>query len=239
MLADGIFAAVRPVSIFAFHTAPLPVGSFGTRAGGLLPGRDRAQVTISGAGNLQEVAQAAIAAILGVGTVPAGAEFDPAPDDFVLAQVGPPRVESEDRWIVEGSITTASAAARQRARQAIDAAVAGVSRPGVEVTVRHLERAMAGVTNDSALVAQGNASIRGVLGADAVVEIDQVLPAFSEDFGSFQEEVPGVMYFLGVDNAQRGTVGMPHSPDYVADEGAVLVGARAMIAVLLDQLAKR
>jgi hypothetical protein len=29
---------------------------------------------------------------------------------------------------------------------------------------------------------------------------------------------------------------MPYSPDYVADDGAILVGARAMSAVILDWL---
>ena len=95
---------------------------------------------------------------------------------------------------------------------------------------------MAGVTNDAALVSRANASIRAVLGDQAVVLVQGVPPAFSEDFGSFQEEVPGVMYFLGVSNPTAGTVGMPHSPDYVADDGAILVGARAMTAVLLDGL---
>ena len=45
------------------------------------------------------------------------------------------------------------------------------------------------------------------------------------------------IYFLGVSNSARGWVGMPHSPGYVADEGAIAVGARAMAAVLLDRLA--
>ncbi len=59
---------------------------------------------------------------------------------------------------------------------------------------------------------------------------------FSEDFGAFQGEVPGVMYLLGVSNAARGWVGMPHSPGYVADEAAILIGARALSAILLDRL---
>jgi len=59
---------------------------------------------------------------------------------------------------------------------------------------------------------------------------------FSEDYGSFQERVPGVLWFLGVSNPEKGTVGMPHTPNYVADEAAILVGARAMTAVILDRL---
>ena len=78
---------------------------------------------------------------------------------------------------------------------------------------------------------------RNDVGAERVTDITQIFPAFSEDFGAFQERVPGVYYFLGVANAAKGYAGMPHAPDYVADEGAMLVGARAMAAVILDRLA--
>ena len=66
-----------------------------------------------------------------------------------------------------------------------------------------------------------------------------MVPAFSEDFGSFQALVPGVMFFLGVSNPEKGIVGMPHSPTYVADDESIFVGARAMAAVLLDFLESR
>ncbi|HUV36324.1 MAG TPA: hypothetical protein VMX58_05245, partial [Patescibacteria group bacterium] len=58
----------------------------------------------------------------------------------------------------------------------------------------------------------------------------------SEDFGFFQDEVPGVMYYLGVSNSARGWIGMPHTPQYVADEESIFVGARVMFAVMLDYL---
>ena len=69
--------------------------------------------------------------------------------------------------------------------------------------------------------------------------VDGILPAFSEDFGSFQNEVPGVFFFLGVSNAAKGTVGMPHSPGLVADEGGIAFGTRAMATVLFDRLVRR
>ena len=74
------------------------------------------------------------------------------------------------------------------------------------------------------------------LGEDGVVTIENVPTQFSEDFGSFQEQVPGVMYYLGVSNSGKGWVGLPHSPGYVADEASIEVGARAMAAVMLDVL---
>jgi metal-dependent amidase/aminoacylase/carboxypeptidase family protein len=47
------------------------------------------------------------------------------------------------------------------------------------------------------------------------------------------------MFWLGVSNPERGTVGAPHSPDYVADDDAIHVGARAASALLLAELERK
>ncbi len=96
------------------------------------------------------------------------------------------------------------------------------------------ERRIAGVTNAPSLVRRANESARAVLGENAVVELTTLVPAFSEDFGSFQDEVPGAMYFLGVSNAEKGWVGMPHTPGYVADEESIFVGANVIGTIVLD-----
>jgi hypothetical protein len=44
------------------------------------------------------------------------------------------------------------------------------------------------------------------------------------------------MYLLGVSNAARGWVGMPHSAGYMADDAAIVLGASALTAVLLDRM---
>ena len=68
--------------------------------------------------------------------------------------------------------------------------------------------------------------------------MDRLPPAFSEDFGSFRERVPGVFFYLGVSNSARGWNGLPHSADYVADEAAITTGALAMAAVILARLTR-
>jgi metal-dependent amidase/aminoacylase/carboxypeptidase family protein len=93
-----------------------------------------------------------------------------------------------------------------------------------------------GATNDEALTAAAKAAIVSLLGASAAIDLAAPPPGFSEDFGFFQKEVPGVFFFLGASNAATGVVAMPHSAAFVVDEGAIVAGARAMAAVLLDRL---
>jgi metal-dependent amidase/aminoacylase/carboxypeptidase family protein len=237
MLADDVFGSGRPDAIYAVHTAPLLVGQLGTKAGGMMAGRDVVQVAVSGNGNLDAAADSIRTLITGVSNISLQEAAQSAPDGFLLAQVFPVRnAGGGDSRVVQAQITTANPDVRAHAKATILAGLENLQLAGVAIETTYRDRVMDGVTNDSSLVSRANTNIRSVLGDEAVLQLQGVPPAFSEDFGSFQDEVPGVMYFLGVSNPATGTVGMPHSPDYVADEGAILVGAKAMTAVFLDWL---
>jgi amidohydrolase len=237
MLADDVFGSAKPEAIYAVHTAPPPVGQLGTKTGGMMAGRDVVQVVVSGSGNLDAAADSVRTLINGVSNISQQEAVQYAPDDFLLAQAFSGRaMGGGDRRLVQAQVTTANPDVRAYAKTTILDRLENLRLEGVAIEPTYRDRVMAGVTNDSSLVTRANTNIRSVLGDEAVLQLEGVPPAFSEDFGSFQDEVPGVMYFLGVSNPATGTVGMPHSPDYVADEGAILVGAKAMTAVLLDWL---
>lgn len=232
MLGAGVFGSERPAAIYALHTAPLEVGQLGTTAGALMASRDLVRITATGSGDRSAALAAARRIVEGVATVDPSRQFDGATGDFILVQFN-----GGDASSVTATLSLATEAARTGARTTITREVAALAIPSVSLVVDYQARFIDGVTNDSALVTAGSAAIAATPGAGSVVTIRSIVPAFSEDFGAFQSQVPGVMYFLGVSNAARGTVGYPHSPAYIADEGAILVGARAMAAVLLARLA--
>jgi metal-dependent amidase/aminoacylase/carboxypeptidase family protein len=236
MLADGVFGRERPDAIYAVHTSPYEVGTLATRAGGLMAGRSQVHVTLSGSDADANAAAAVVEAIRSIGTVPPGGAYERPPDGFVHVQAFGAPEQGSDLTRIHVQVSTADSDTRARARAAIERKVRSLERPGLAIAVRYQDTVIAGVTNDSTLVARGNQAIRRLLGDDAVVHTEGAPPAFSEDFGSFQSEVPGVMYFLGVSNAAAGTVGMPHTDAYVADDAAILVGVRSMAAVLVDRL---
>ncbi|GMV20915.1 MAG: hypothetical protein AMXMBFR57_08640 [Acidimicrobiia bacterium] len=88
-----------------------------------------------------------------------------------------------------------------------------------------------GVVNDRAWFARSRAALEAALGTNAFSELSAPPAGFSEDFGHFQAEVPGVFFFLGASDTA-----MPHAPTFVIDEGAINVGVRAMAAVVIDAL---
>jgi metal-dependent amidase/aminoacylase/carboxypeptidase family protein len=90
-----------------------------------------------------------------------------------------------------------------------------------------------GVVNDDALAARAKADIIRAFGAAAFIDSGEPPARFSEDFGAFQAEVPGVFFFLGASNPARGLAAMPHSPDFALDEAAIAFGIRAMAVVIV------
>ena len=156
----------------------------------------------------------------------------------MFVQVAQPQ-SSVGQVRVQGTVTVASAASRARVQSAIQSGLASVVPAGVTVAATYEARWIAGVTNDSLLTTAAAVAVRATLGDQALATVTTIPPAFSEDFGSFQERVPGVFLFLGVANASRGWNGFPHNPEYVADERAIVTGAVAMASVLVDRLRGR
>ena len=235
MLADGAFDAVTPDAIFAVHTAPYEVGTVATVAGGMMAGRASVAVTLRGTGDLAGAVEAVRQALSDVGTLSPNQAGQVAPPGFILVQLfgGAAGADASGEAVVRGQVMTAGPEDRARAKSAVTDALAALDLPGVALDVAYDERFMEGVTNDAALVALANDGIRALAPDVEIATVRGAVPVFSEDFGSFQARVPGVMYFLGVSNPEAGTVGMPHSPNYVADDAAILVGTRAMLAAML------
>ena len=235
MLADDVWPDPPPKAIFAYHTAPLEVGQLATTSGVMMTGRDRVRVDLRGRGDLESAARTVRQQLSQVGSLTAMQALQPQQGEFILAQVGPPS-EGQGGWTVSGMMTTSGPAASAQARRQVAEALGALELDSVTVEHVYEEKVMDGVTNDDELTDRAVASVKAVIGDEQLIWLDSLVPAFSEDFGSFQKQVPGVMFFLGVSNSEKGWVGMPHSPGYVADEEAIFVGTRAMTRVVLDTL---
>lgn len=238
MLAAGVFTADRPAAVYGLHTAPYEAGLLGTTPGPMMGGRDRFTVSLTGSGDLSAATNLALQALQQAGTVPPDLAFTNQPIDFIAMSLAPPQVAAGQATIA-GTVTVAASASRARVQALVTTGLAALVPAGVSVSGTYQAKWIAGVTNDTGLTTRATAAIRARLGAETVRAVTGIVPAFSEDFGSFQGVVPGAFYFLGVSNSSRGWVGMPHAPEYVADEAAIAVGARAMAAVILDRLSTR
>lgn len=90
--------------------------------------------------------------------------------------------------------------------------------------------------NDPALTARMAPTLARVAGADRVRV--GPLTGTAEDFSYYQQNVPGMFFFLGVTPPDQdpATVPQNHSPLFFADESALPVGVKALTNLTLDYM---
>ncbi len=235
MIADGAMADRDPIAFFALHTAPLEVGQVGSRPGTMLAGRDRVTFRLRGSGDLDAAAKRVRQTIADLSTISFEQALQSTAGGFVFA--APPteqRGDDGERLLV--AVLTVSDDRRAHVRGALESLKEALQEDGTSADLSYEAGWVAGVHNDPALEERARRVIVDALGEGAHVPVSGVIPMFSEDFGSFLTETPGIMLFLGVSNSEKGWVGMPHSPGYVADEEAIFVGIRTLAALIFDAL---
>jgi amidohydrolase len=90
-------------------------------------------------------------------------------------------------------------------------------------------------TNDPALTRAMEPTLRRVAGAGLM---DYPPVTVSEDFAFFREHVPGMYFFLGINRpgVGFGEAEPNHSPRFVVNEDALIVGVKAMANLAVDYL---
>lgn len=238
MIADNVFAELQPDAILAVHTYPAEVGHLLSSEGPLMPGRGRLTVTLSGAGDLGAAASKIRAALNAVATVTPDQRFGPVSPDFIDVDLAAERADpASGTMVIQGLVMSAGVERRAEVEAKIMQAIRSQTFANITVEVSY-EQALEGVNNDAHVLDIASTAISASTPNVSIETLSTVIPAFSEDFGSFQLEVPGVMYFLGVNNAAKGTIGYPHTPTYIADDGAIALGGRAMVAASLALMEK-
>jgi metal-dependent amidase/aminoacylase/carboxypeptidase family protein len=249
MITEGVLEDPPPKAILAVHCAPLEVGQIGSKEGMLLAGFDLIEVTLSGEGDLKAAAQVCSKVIRGANTVsiasPRAEESEPrSPEERIQENFIFPLVFSSEEnpekneWTVKAMIRASSKENYDRAKNHIRDGFEKLDLPGVTFRINYTDGVLPAVMNDPKLVRGAMDVIRSLLGEEGLVVLPGVPPYFSEDFARYLQKIPGVMYFLGVSNSEKGIIGMPHSPQFAVDEEAIFVGARTMAAVLLNYLEK-
>jgi len=247
MIAQGVLENPAPEAILAVHCTPLEVGQIGSKEGMLLPGMDIFDVTLMGEGDLKAAAEASAKVISGLSTVSlsfaqediieAFSRQDSVQNDFIFATVfrseGNPQ---KKQWTLRGMVRASSDENSEFAKKNIQTGLENLDFPGISHKFNYRKSVLPAVMNDPTLVRGALDTIRSIQGEEGLVVVESVPPFFGEDFSFYLQKIPGVMYWLGVSNEEKGIVGMPHSPQFAVDEEAIFVGAKTMAAVLLNYL---
>lgn len=235
MLSDGVFEQATPKTIFALHSAPLNLGTVAAIPGGMMAGRTAFTIDIRTSDNLDAKVDAVRQRVNELGNITPETMLDYQAAPFVFIDLFSQPPAQAGRATVSGLIMAADLDWRSEVNKNFQNEILALADETTDITV-DLTQALEGVNNSETRLDAARRAIAALAPDIKVASLPGVIPAFSEDFGSFQQRSPGVMFFLGVNNPTTGTIGFPHHPDFIADDGAIAVGIDAMLAAVLDAL---
>ena len=248
MIKEGVLKNPDVDAIFGLHvSAGLPVGKISYKPEGIMASSDRFVIKVKGkqthgstpwggidpivvsaqiANALQTVVSrqtplTTTPAVVSIGMMQAGVRYNIIPETAEMIgtiRTFDPKVQDDiHRKIERIAINTAEGMG----------ATAEVSIQKIcPVTYNHKE-----LTN------QMLPSLQKVAGAENVVITKPITAA--EDFSFYQQQVPGMFFFIGVspeDNEEDLGLSSHHSPDYHLNEDGMLLGVKAFLQLTLDYL---
>jgi amidohydrolase len=246
MLAENVFGDLQPEAIFGLHAWPAPSGTVTMIPGPFMAGSDRIDIVVTGSQTHGAQPHAGIDPIVAssqiinaLQTVPSrqmDAVRSPVIVTIGMIQGGvryniiPQTVQMQGTIRYLNPDTRADLYARIRRTVTETAAATGAS---AEVTIS--ENAIPTV-NPPALMARTRAAVARSLGEEAVLSGQPVMPA--EDFAYFQQAVPGVFFFYGVNppGVSAAEAAPNHNPRFFVHEPAMETALRAMLAIALDRV---
>jgi len=243
MVVEGVLENPRPIAIFGLHTfAEMELGKVGYTEGPALAAVDHFQIEIQGkqahgaAPHLSVdpvvmAAQTVMAlqtirsrnlnplepSVVTVGIVRGGTRFNIIPDAVHL----------------EGTVRTYNPGVRDAVERRMGEILAGITAAAGGTYELDYDRGTPATINDVALSRQMAPTLERVVGIDKVEILDPTMGG--EDFAYYANEIPGFFFRLGM-VAPGTTSGGHHTTDFLADDGSVPVGMRAMANLLMDFL---
>jgi amidohydrolase len=244
MIAEGVLENPRPDAIFALHLAAFPAGVIAYRSGPTHAGEENLKIVVKGRQTHAAlpwlgVDPVALAAqmVLALELIP-NRQVDPTLPSIVSIAMIHGGVRSNilpETVTMEGTVRYLDPAKKddlmQRVRRTAES-IAATAGATAEVTFSSYSPPN---TNDPALTRAMEPTLRRVAGAGLV---DYPPVTVSEDFAFFREKVPGMYFFLGINppGVGFGEDEPNHSPRFVVNEDALLVGVRAMANLAVDYL---
>jgi amidohydrolase len=246
MVKEGVLENPRPQAIFGLHAfSEMAVGEIGYSEGPALSAADTWEVKIIGrqahgarpelsidpivtaaefVQALQTIRSRSFSGhepgVVTVGSIHGGQRHNIIPSEVTLS----------------GTIRTFRPEMSELAEARLRAILKGVTEAaGATGEVIRYERGAPATINDTQLTRESVAALEHVVGKEHVTRIPPAMG--SEDFSFFANKVPGFFYRLG--QVKPGTTsGDHHTPTFLADDGSIPVGIKAMSYLIVDYLSR-
>jgi amidohydrolase len=246
MVKANVLANPKVDAIFGLHVFPFPAGQIVYRSGPLMASADSFVIKVKGRQTHGAVPWG------GIDPIVVGSQIVLALQTIVSRSVNiteAPAVVTVGRFTggnrsnivpeeieLEGTVRAFDEAVRKSIHDRIRSIATNIAESAGATATLEFGLGYPVTRNDPALTERMVPTLRRVAGADNVRV--GPLTGTAEDFSYFQQQVPGLFFFLGVTPKDQDytKAAQNHSQLFFADESALPVGVRVMTNLALDYL---
>lgn len=257
MIADGLFQMIQPDEIYGLHMSPYPVGTIATKAENVFAVFANIEVSYTSDQNQQEIINFTKEVMSNNQTFGPDAKFWDM-NNLFSPELGVthPNTIYKDYVALMSDFTVAPSNDGLKIKVLVDASEKEQLHAYLGLITEKIQSSayagdlqsvkydfMEGMPiietpmNDATLAKETMQSISEIYGNQSVIPLYGVGPLqFSDDFAYFQKSVPGVYFFLGGSNIQKGIMAMPHTPEFQVDETCIKTGVTYFSSMILERL---
>ncbi|WP_168191295.1 MULTISPECIES: M20 metallopeptidase family protein [Antarcticibacterium] len=255
MINNGLFKKIDPQEIYGLHISPWPAGTVATKSGSVYSHLNSLKITFKNEGKKDALIEDIKEMVSGFQNVEADSKFwdfrnleDPEAGLESPATVFTNFLTVSENFNIRESAEniTMSTLINTSDKKLMDSLPGKVRQKILESPYSSLLEEVVytyekiTVNNDEELTFKTLELLADIYGKESVVPVYGVVPqGRGDDFAYFQQEVPGVYYFLGGANYESGVISMPHAPDFNVDEESIKFGVEFFSSVLVDRLILR
>jgi amidohydrolase len=249
MVKEGALENPKAEAIFGLHVFPFRSGHISYRAGGIMAASDQLKIVVRGRQThgampwrgadpivvasqivmgLQTIVSRQLdltqaPAIVTIGSMHSGVRHNIVPDTAEL----------------DGTIRTFDPAVQKDVHERIRRTAEMIAQSAGATAQVTITTGPPVTYNDPRLTERMIPTLKRVAGAEAVSIA--VPTTTAEDFSKYQQQIPGLFFFLGVtpEGQDPAAAAANHSPRFFADEAALKVGMRALANLAVDYLRQK
>ena len=240
MIADGCLDGVD--LIFGAHVqSSMEHGKVFVRDGFLQAAEDTFKIVIRGSGSHGAEPQLGVDPILAASHVMIALQSivsrNADPLQELVVTVGKFHAGEADNVIpseavLEGTIRVFNPELRQLARERLTAIAENVARAMGATAEVMIEAGYDSLWNHAEAMDMVRAAARKTLGAEAVVEIDPIMPV--EDFAYYTQKIPGAFFFVGAKMEDAALAYPHHHENFDFNEEAMAIAAKVFAAAYFE-----
>lgn len=244
MIKEGVLEDPKVNAIFALHVNPkIKVGKVSFKSGAFFANADRFIIEIYGASSHAAYPHLGIDAIyvasLAVVQFQSLVSREVDPRQPAVLTVG--KIQGGERFNVlagrvkmEGTVRTFSFETRRKIEEGMKAILEGLAKSyGIKYKLDY-QKGNPFVKNDENLSEMARDLFAFWLGKESVLK--SPYETVSEDFAHYTHRVPGLLFWLGVGNPDKGITSGLHTPTFNLDEEALKIGIRLMSSLAVEYL---